>query len=302
MSELEDAMQEHAAEIIFTEHRPFSYSDFVPTFCVHGELYHIARGTFKNKSAEFVKNGHWELDYRTNQAFYTLKGHKFGNRKMTVDHTGVKGPAAIKCNPLYRWLSDLPVDRHALHNIRLDVHVEGIWDILSTSPDLKLDSTNKELRPQDKRAWQICGLQVELKITHKDSVNVIVGCSSDPIAVDLGGIIRATEALTRVEERVSAMVRECERVTARPIGKMTIPPYATWTVKMWHFGVDSLVTYRGQKFDITWQEGKEALLHIYSKTANNKNRSKIRLESQEYPRRNWVDAITEKLYLNQDLR
>jgi hypothetical protein len=79
---------------------------------------------------------------------------------------------------------------------------------------------------------------------------------------------------------MSAMVRECERVKARPIGKITIPPFATWTVKMWHFGVDSLVTYRGQKFDITWQEGKEVLLHIYSKTANNKNRSKIRLESQ----------------------
>jgi hypothetical protein len=302
MSELEDAMQEHAAEIVFTDHRPFCYSDFVPLFSVNGKSYRLAHGTFKNKSAEFVKKGRWELEYRSRQAFYTLKGHKFRNTKMTFDHTGVRGPAAIKCSPLYRWLSDLPVDRHALHNIRLDVHVEGIWDILSTSPDLKLDPTNKELRPQDKRAWQICGLQVELKITHKDSVNVIVGCSSEPIAVDVGGIIRATEALTRVEERVSAMVRECERVTARPIGKMTIPCYATWTVKMWHFGVDSLVTYRGQKFDITWQEGKEALLHIYSKTANNKNRSKIRLESQEYPRRNWVDAITERLYLNQDLR
>jgi hypothetical protein len=298
-------MLQNAAFIVFDKRRPFSYKDFVPNFEWDGKLYHLTHGSFRNKASKFVKAGEWQVEYCTSQTFYSVADHRFGKQTvvmMTPDHTGVRGPAAIKCSPLYRWLSDLPVDRHAVHNIRLDVHVEGIWDILSTSPDLKLDPTNRELRPQDKRAWQICGLQMELKITRKDSVNVIVGCSSDPIAVDVGGIIRATEALTRVEERVSAMVRECERVTARPIGKITIPSYATWTVKMWHFGVDSLVTYKGQKFDITWQEGKEVLLHIYSKTANNKNRSKIRLESQEYPRRNWVDAITERLYPNQDLR
>jgi hypothetical protein len=300
MSELEDAMQEHAAEIIFTEHRPFSSSDFVPTFCVHGEIYQIARGTFKNKSAQFVKKGCWELEYRSSQAFYTLKGHKFGSRMMTIDHTGVRGPIAIQCSPLYRWLSDLPVGWHALHNIRLDVYVNGIWETLSISPDLKLDPTNKELRPQDKKAWQICGLQVELKITHKDSVNITLGCSANPIAVDVVGIIRATEALTRVEERVSAMTRECERVLARPVGKLTIPPYTDWTVKMWHFGVDSLVTYEGEKFDITWQEGREVLLHIYTKKTS-KNRATLRLESQEYPRRTWVDAIIGKLYPNQAL-
>jgi hypothetical protein len=95
MSELEDTMQEHAAEIVFTEHRPFCYSDFVPLFSVNGKSYRLAHGTFKNKSTEFVKKGRWELEYRSRLAFYTLEGHKFGNTKMTCGHTGVKGSRGL---------------------------------------------------------------------------------------------------------------------------------------------------------------------------------------------------------------
>jgi hypothetical protein len=42
-----------------------------------------------------------------------------------------------------------------------------------------------------------------------DTVSVVVGCSLVPIAVDISGIIRLSNALTRVEERLSRVIETC---------------------------------------------------------------------------------------------
>ena len=63
---------------------------------------------------------------------------------------------------------------------------------------------------------------------------------------------------------------------------------------MWHFGVDSITEYTGDKFSVTWELGQNALIRAYSKDMKEQDRT-IRLERQEYPNKSFGDAIEEKL-------
>ena len=51
-------------------------------------------------------------------------------------------------------------------------------------------------------------LPLRLTIHHTDTVSVIVVCSLNPVAVDLKGLVRLSNALTRVEERLLRYI-EC---------------------------------------------------------------------------------------------
>jgi hypothetical protein len=73
-------------------------------------------------------------------------------------------------------------------------------------------------------------------------------------------------------------------------------------VTMWHFGMDALVEYTGERFSATWEIGQNALVRAYSKEMVNvqgrmssRRENVIRIESQEYPRKTLQDAIQEKL-------
>jgi hypothetical protein len=143
-----------------------------------------------------------------------------------------------------------------------------------------------------------------MTIHNSDTGSVIVGCTYSPIAVDIPSIIRFSNALTRVEERLSRLVEECYK------GKMikgegadalpSIPEYHTWIVTMWHFGADACREYTGEKFCVTWEVGENALIRAYSKemiAGRNKNKKNklVRLERQEYPNKTFEEAIEEKL-------
>ena len=65
-------------------------------------------------------------------------------------------------------------------------------------------------------------------IHHTDTVSVIVGCSLHPVAVDVKGLIRLSNALTRVEERLLRHV-EC---APRPLSLSSIPDHESWIVTM----------------------------------------------------------------------
>lgn len=93
MSKLDEALQEHMAFIVFHEKRPFSYKDFLK-FEVNGEIYGMKHGTFRNKITKLRKKGEVERLYCSPQAFYTLKGHKFG-RAMTPDHFILKNLTSL---------------------------------------------------------------------------------------------------------------------------------------------------------------------------------------------------------------
>jgi hypothetical protein len=106
--------------------------------------------------------------------------------------------------------------------------------------------------------WQIADLLVRTVVHKSDTVSVSVGCSLDPIAVDIKGIIRLSNALTRVEERLAILLTNIGTSE-----NLKIPDHNRWVVTMWHFGVDSLVEYTSDKFAITWEAGEHISSCIY---------------------------------------
>ena len=293
LTELDDAMREHMAYLVFAENRPFSYADFL-RFEVDEKEYSMTHGTFRNKITHLVRSEKVEVAYRSGPAFYTLKGMRFGKHKlMTPDHTGMP----TSNNPFYMFIKDLPMDKRALHDIRLRFKVNGIWSILSSK--LELHPVSKDISLQ---TWSFNDLIIKTTVHKTNTVSVIVGCSYRSIAVDINGIIRLTEALTRVEERLSVLVNHCRFNSDRssvflsslsPV-VVLIPQHTSWIVTMWHFGMDGLTEYTGEKFSVTWELGKHELIRVYSKDLKEKG-TRIRLERQEYPHKPLSDAIEEKL-------
>jgi hypothetical protein len=188
--------------IVFQEHRPFSYLDFLPEFEVNGKTYRIGYGTLRNKFLNLRKKAEIELDFRTTQTFYTIKGHKFGKHKlMTFNHMG--GAVVQSSDPIVKLLHALPTQGKALHDIRLRFSVKGIWSILSAASTFRTDPYSKDIRLQP---YRIRDLNIKVTIHRTDTVTVMVGCSYSPIAVDISGIIRLSNALTRVEERLTRLL------------------------------------------------------------------------------------------------
>ena len=64
---------------------------------------------------------------------------------------------------------------------------------------------------------------------------------------------------------------------------------------MRHFGVDSAITYIGEKFYASWGVGQHALITVYSKDWKD-GKSRVRIEKQEYPQKSLAEALEEKLY------
>jgi hypothetical protein len=280
-------MKMHINNLVLVENTSFCFRDFLD-FDVDGEHYSMAHGTFRNKISKLVRNGIVELQFYSGPAFYSLPGHNFTKRKiMTGDHavvTSMSSMSSLSSN----FIDNLPADQNAVHDIRFRFKVEGIWSILSaqypefpkneTSKDIFLDSLNNN----------------ELKITttvhHTDTVTVAVGCSMNPVIVDCKGIIRLSNALTRVEERLLRLVEVGGPLSLS--SKCIIPDHNTWTVTMWHFGTDSSREYAGKEFEMTWEDGENTMIRIYTKPMNGK--TIIRKERQEYPNVAFEQVIEEK--------
>src|SRR6266487_1900242 len=194
--------------IVLTEQRPFSFIDFLPRFEVNGREYSIDYGTLRNKFSQLRKNGKIELDYRSKQAFYTIKGHRFGKQKpMTISPLGVQAS-----DPITKLISRLPFGKNALHDIHLRFHAKGIWALLSANSALRINPVSKDLRLP---TLKFRDLEIRLAIHRSDTVTVVVSCSYAPIAVDCGGIIHLSNALTRVEERLSRLIESCNDTVTR---------------------------------------------------------------------------------------
>ena len=69
MNQLDQALTEHMANIVFLEHRPFSFLDFLPQFEVNGKVYCIEYGTLRNKFSKSEEK-------RRNQSWTTGRGRR----------------------------------------------------------------------------------------------------------------------------------------------------------------------------------------------------------------------------------
>jgi hypothetical protein len=294
MTILDDAMRKHIEYIVCTERTPFSFIDFL-TFEVHQQHYKMSHGTFRNKISAMLKAGEIELAYYSKQAFYTIKSVKLV-KTMTPDHTGgtlsstsICSPHElryIKNHPVYRLIQNVPYDKSALHDIRLVTSVNGIWRILSRITSLSIDANSKDILVIKE---EINYLNIRMAVHHSDTISVVIGCSFSPIAVDIDGIIRLSNALTLIHDRLQRLMKDCN-------SSILIPNYMTWIVTMWHFGVDSSIEYTGERFSASWKVAQNALIAIYSKVWKD-GKYRIRGERQEHPGKPLDEAFEEKLNL-----
>jgi len=285
-TKLDYAMKVHIKRLVLIDKRPFSFHDFLD-FEVNGERYGMTHGTFRNKISKLKKEGYVQFEYRSGIAFYSLKGLHFAKPKrgvMTDNHTVVSSLSSLSS---VSFIDSLPSDKHALHDIRYRFKVDSIWTVITTShPELKPNDISKDIALDPIVTHD---LTIKTTIHHTDTVSVIVACSLNPIAVDLKGLLRLSNALTRVEER---LLRYLDSAPLS-LSSLSIPDHNSWTVTMWHFGKDSYEEYTGEKFEIAWEDGENALMRIYTKDLNDMTR--IRRERQEYPNKRFDEAIDEKM-------
>jgi hypothetical protein len=282
VSDLDKAIERHMANLVHLENRPFSYRDFV-VFKVDGIEYKMGHGTYRNKISRLKNAGKVELAYNAGLAFHTLKGKTFG-KQMTPNHTGVHHP---NNDTFSRLICNLPTDKAALHNIRLKFKVPGIWHTFTYGhSEFPINQRSNDICVP---TWQIGDLLVRAVVHKSDTVSVSVACSLAPVAVDIQGLIRLSNALTRVEERLAILLTNIG-TSDNP----KIPDNGLWVVTMWHFGVDSFVEYTGDKFSVTWEIGQHALIRAYTKIMKDK-KTRIRLERQELPNKTFPEIIEDKL-------
>jgi hypothetical protein len=300
MSSLDEAMLKHIQYLVFKEHRPFSHCDFCSEEAM-GQPYAMAHGTFRNKVSKLMKLGTVEIEYNSGTTFYTLKGVHFGKRKkkammtpmMTPNHMGVSPVTSviedITKSPLYKEIHKLsPEKRATLHDIHLKFQVPDIWTILASSKKYIPNPVSKDIS----LPYIITDnhLKIHTLVHRTDTVTVSVACSFAPVVTDTDGLIRLSNALTRVEERTSRIVDECGSMLQGGYESIPIPEHSKWTVTLWHFGTDSQ-TYKElvEAKCVTWQEGRNALARMYSK------KHRKRSEVQERPNKPFKDALREKL-------
>jgi len=287
-TKLDYAMKVYINRLVRVEKRPFCYRDFLD-FEMNGERYSMTHGTFRNKISKLVREGFVQFEYRSDIAFYSLKGVHFAKPKrgvVTDNHTVVPSVSSVS------FIDNLPSQRHSVHDIRLRFNIEGIWStIRSTHPEIIPNEVSKDISLLPIRMYD---MEAKTVVHHSDTVSVIVACSMKPVVVDHEGLIRLSNLLTSVEERLSALVTGCAH-TMPQLSQIHIPNHYSWIVTMWHFGTDSLSEYAGERFEMTWEDGEHALLRVYSKDMKDGNGIRIRKERQEYPGVRLDAAIHDKL-------
>lgn len=236
------------------------------------------------------KSGEPQVNHYSSQAFYTLKGHPFG-KQVTTNHTVV---GSRKLNSIYQEINNLPLGKNSLHDIRLHFKDKGIWPILSSNSDFNLNPRSKDVRLP---GINIDDLFIRITVHRTDTVSVIVACSYAPIAIDIPDIIRLSNSLTRVEERLARYIEESGILLGSKGSPVSIPNHMKWIVKMWHFGADELMEYAREAFEITYADAEGILTRIYSKQMKDGKLTR-RLERQEYPNQELSTAIENKLNAN----
>jgi hypothetical protein len=302
MSKLEEAMLKHIENIVNNEFRPFSFKDLL-RFEVEGERYNPDYGTIRNKLSKFSQEGKIELCYIDTIAFYTLPGKKFGKDKLMTDNTtGIilynkskhELYKAMRKHPIYNIIKDIVFGKTMLHDIHLSFKVDGLWNYLSNVDYYKMRTNSKKTisfgyYPIERY------LSIRVFVQDTDTVNVMVKCSNNPIICDFDGIMRLSDALTRIEERLSAVVNDPSNKTFNVEynpSEIKIPNKDDWIITLWHLHRDSYEEYSGEKFQCSWKVAKNLFLRIYSKELR-LNKNIIRLEIQENPDILFKDLLVE---------
>jgi hypothetical protein len=313
----QDAMLEHLAYLVLHQNRPACWRDF-QNFMVEGQVYSLKQGTIRNNLSCLRRLGLIEFSYRSIDAYYALPGEICRKAdRMTGPHARVSKP------DLAALIQRMAFDTPAAHDIHLRFNVCMIWRTLSVfaSPtsftgnitdDAAAARSHASLtitrpyvilstRPvSNDLVLPVMLLDSEIKgmvTVHKnDTVSVILSCSGSPIRFDIGGLVRLSSSLARVEERLltlidiaqgqrlasaaplsssfsssnpaaiePSLIAETQKDRAAEKKLFLVPEYGSWIVTMWHIGRDSIQRYTGEKFEVAWEDFTGEWIRAYSK-------------------------------------
>jgi hypothetical protein len=301
MSPADKTILQHMERLDNDEQRPFSYLDFLK-FENDGKHYKMSHGQIRNKFSQFTREKKIIFCYKDKIAFYSLPGRKFGKDKLVTDnptdiinhniinHTNNKYDLykSIRKHPLYTMIKYIPFGKRSIHDIHICFVSRGLWHYLSNIKyfNQRIDSQSKSISFGYFNIEQYLAINVRVQVT--DTVNVTIKCSDNPIMLDFDGIMRLTEALTRVEERLAAVLNDPRNKTYNAEfnpSDIKISNKDDWIITLLHINRDSLTEYSGPKFHCSWKEAKNLFIRIYSKELklNGKKKNIIRLEIQENP-------------------
>jgi hypothetical protein len=288
MDALDDVMREHMAYLVLNEHKPFSYKDFM-YFEVEGKCYTMGYGTFRNKISKMRQSGEVEIYTKSNPCFYTLKGYRFGKGNlMTDNHMEVITTQTLIHHPIYNIFESTTFGERTIHNLHLCFRVIGIYTYLSSNHKLHGEPIKKS-KGISFPYFDIDKFTVIITIYPNDTCTVVIGCSENPVSLDVEGITRLSVALCRIEERLLQLL-----ITS----SINIPHYKEWTITLWHIGKDSLSEYSKEMFHCKWDLAEKIALRIYSKELQT-NKNKVRIELQQNPRMSIEElqnAIMKKIF------
>lgn len=146
------------------------------------------------------------MQFYSGSAFCSLKGASFSKHKMVACHHPMVSPVSSVSS--LSFIDSLSADKHALHDIRFRFKVDNIWTTIATNhPELKPNDFSIDISLDPLLTHN---LTIKTTIYHADTVSVTIACSSNPVAVDVKGLVRLSNALTRVEERLLRYI-ECMR-------------------------------------------------------------------------------------------
>jgi hypothetical protein len=197
-TKLDYAMKVHMQRIVRGENRPFCYHDFLE-FEVDGKKYNMTHGTFRNKISKLMKDGYAQWQYSSGLSFYSLKEFNFTKPKprMTDHHTVV---SLVSSRSSVSFINSLPTDKHALHDIRYRFKINNLWTIIANNhPGLRPNDVSRDISLDPIVTHD---LTIKVTVHHRDTASIIVACSLNPVAADITGLVRLSNVLTRVEERL----------------------------------------------------------------------------------------------------
>jgi hypothetical protein len=312
-------MLEHLAYLVLHQNRPACWRDF-QKFMIDGQAYSLKQGTIRNNLSRLRRLGLIEFSYRSIDVYYTLPGeiNRKGNT-MTGPHARVSKP------DLAALIQRMAFDTPAAHDIHLRFSVSMIWRTLSvfaSNTSFTMNMTNAAAAARSHASLTITRrprvilstrpvsndlvlpvmlLDSEIKgivTVHKnDTVSVILSCSGSPIRFDIGGLVRLSSSLARIEERLLALIdiaqgqrlasvaslsssfsssnpaateepsliAEIQKDCAAEKKLLLVPEYGSWIVTMWHIGRDSIQRYTGEKFEVAWEDFTGEWIRAYSK-------------------------------------
>ena len=122
------------------------------------------------------------------------------------------------------FIDNLPSERRSVHDIRLRFNAEGIWSaIRRIHPELIPNEVSKDISLLPLKCYD---MEAKTVVHHSDTVSVIISCSMKPVIVDHEGLIRLSNILTSVEERLLAAVAGCPH-TISPLPQILIPNHSS---------------------------------------------------------------------------